>query len=140
MGVFLVLVKVCSRPGCEKSPFKKGSLIVTFAEILRQKTKKREKNHHRDHRINHQATQPPPIHYGLLLHLMLVSFFFQKSSRQISTTIDDVPGTKSSSSCNQVIPRSWSATRSTIGYMHWNTSNSCPEVLSPGERVEKGVG
>jgi hypothetical protein len=28
----------------------------------------------------------------------------------------------------EVIPRSWSATRSSIGYMHWNTSNTCPEV------------
>ncbi len=45
-------------------------------------------------------SKPTPIHYSLLVHL---------------TT-------------EQVIPRSWSATRSTIGYMHWNTSNSCPEV------------
>lgn len=43
MGVFLVLVKVRPRPGCEKSPFKKGSLIVTFAEIFAAKNKKEEK-------------------------------------------------------------------------------------------------
>jgi len=45
----------------------------------------------------------------------------------------------------KVIPRSWSATRSTIGYMHWNTSNSCPEAVettqwySPENCLEDGV-
>lgn len=77
MGVFLVLVKVRPRPGCEKSLSKKEWDGVTFSEILRQKTKKRRNT---TIGINHQATQPPPIHYGLLLHLMLVSFFFSKSS------------------------------------------------------------
>ena len=100
MGVFLVLVKVCPRPGCEKSLSKKEWKPVTpLLKYLRQKNKKEEKKHHRDHRINHQAMkQPSPIHHGLLLHLMLVSFFLQKSARKISTTNDDVPVRSSSSS------------------------------------------
>ena len=32
----------------------------------------------------------------------------------------------------QVIPRSWSEMDSTIGVMHWNTSNSCPEAHKLG--------